>query len=60
MRWSVKKFMDEEKLVEAVRSFPCLWQTTFKGYRDIKARENAWKEVAAQVKFLNVTSVRSS
>ena len=40
----------EEKLIEAVRSFPCLWQTTLKGYRDIKARENAWKEVALQVK----------
>ena len=41
----------EEKLVEAVRSFPCLWQTTSKCYRDIRARENAWKEVAQQVKL---------
>ena len=39
----------QESLVEAVRSYPCLWMTTCKGYRDIKARENAWKVVAAQV-----------
>ena len=41
----------EEKLIEAVRSFPCLWQTTLKSYRDIKARENAWKAVALQMKY---------
>ena len=41
----------EEKLVEAVHSFPCLWQTTSKCYRDIRARDNTWKEVVQQVKL---------
>ena len=45
--WDV---MDEEKLIEAVRSCPCLWQVTSKGYKDIIAKENAWKEVAVQVR----------
>ena len=28
--------MDEEKLVEAVRGYPCLWMLTEKGYKDGK------------------------
>ena len=39
----------DEKLVEAVRSFLCLWQLTCKSYKDIRAKENAWKQVASQV-----------
>ena len=34
--------IDEEKLVEAVRGYPCLWKLTEKGYKDGKAKENAW------------------
>ena len=41
--------MDDEKLVEAVRSFPCLWQVSLKSYKDLRAKENAWKEVASMV-----------
>ena len=43
--------MDEEKLIEAIRSFPCLWQESSKSYRDQRARENAWKEVAEAVSY---------
>ena len=39
----------EEKLVEAVREFPCLWKVKSKSYKDQTARENAWKEVSKQV-----------
>ena len=39
----------EEALIEQVRLFPCLWQTTSKSYKDLRVRENAWKEVADQV-----------
>ena len=46
--------MDEEALVEAVRSFPCLWQSSSKKYKDLRAKENAWKEVAKEVRELNV------
>ena len=35
--------MDGEKLVEAVRTFDCLWQVSAKVYRDARAKENAWK-----------------
>ena len=41
--------MDDEKLVEAVRAFDCLWKVGGKSYRDIRAKENAWKEVASKV-----------
>ena len=42
--------MEEEKLVDAVRSFPCLWQVSCRSYKDIRAKENAWKQVAGQVR----------
>ena len=39
----------DEKLVEAVHTFPCLWQVSAKSYKDARARENAWKQVASLV-----------
>ena len=39
----------EEKLIEAVRGFPCLWQVTSRAFKDIKAKENAWKAIASEV-----------
>ena len=42
--------MDEEKLIEAVRSFPCILDVSSKSYKDLRARENAWKLVAEEVK----------
>ena len=41
--------MDDEKLVEAVCSFSCLWQVSSKSYKDPRAKENARKEVASMV-----------
>ena len=38
--------MDKEKLVEAVRTFDCLWKVSAKVYRDARAKENAWIAVA--------------
>ena len=38
--------MFEEKLIEAVRTFDCLWKVSAKVYRDARAKENAWKAVA--------------
>ena len=43
--------MDEEKLIEAVRTYPCIWHVSSKSYKDIIAKENAWKEVALQVRL---------
>ena len=43
------KIMADEKLIEAVRSFPCLCQVSSASYKDARARENAWKKVASQV-----------
>ena len=34
-----------EKLIEAVICYPCLWNVTKTCYKDMRARENAWKEV---------------
>ena len=47
--------MDEEKLIETVRGFPCLWQVSCKGYKDVRAKENAWTEVATQVSIILTT-----
>ena len=41
--------MADEKLIEDVHCFPCLWQVSSKCYKDARARENTWKEVASQV-----------
>ena len=38
--------MEDEKLIEAVREFPCLWRVSSRAYKDARAKENAWKEVA--------------
>ena len=43
------KDMDDERLVEAVREFACLWKVGCKSYKDLRAKENAWKEVAGKV-----------
>ena len=44
--------MDEERLIEEVRKFSCLWDVSTKAYRDNKAKENAWKVVANDVNVL--------
>ena len=41
--------MNDEKLIEALRCFPCLWQVSSTSYKDLRAKENAWKEVAGKV-----------
>ena len=48
--------MDEERLIEAVRSYPSLWQVSAKCYKDAKAKENAWKKVATEVRCLCIKS----
>lgn len=39
----------DEKLIESIRDFPCLWQVNSRSYKDAIAKDNAWKQVAAQV-----------
>ena len=36
-------------LMEAVRGYPCLWQVSSPVYRDLRAKDNAWKVVATVV-----------
>ena len=40
-------FMADEKLIEAVCCFHCLWQVSSKSYKDARTRETAWTEVAS-------------
>ena len=47
-------------MVEAVRGFECLWRVGSKSYKDIIAKENAWKEVAAKVSDYAVYVQRST
>ena len=39
----------KEKLIEAVRACPCLWQVSSCAYKDQRAMENAWEEVESKV-----------
>ena len=39
----------DERIIEAVQAFPCLWQVSSRSYKDLKAKENAWREVASKV-----------
>lgn len=41
--------MSEERLIESVRAFQCIWDVSSKVYKDLRARENAWMEVAQKV-----------
>ena len=41
--------MSEERLIESVRAFQCIWDVSSKVYKDLRARENAWIEVAQKV-----------
>jgi len=41
--------MDEEKLIECVREFECLWNVKEKSYKDQRAKENAWKVIVEKV-----------
>ena len=51
--------MDIEKLIEAVRCYPCLWDVTKTCYKDTRARENAWKEVVIEVRNVLAHSLAS-
>ena len=44
----------EERLIEAVHEFPCLWEVSSKAYKDAIAKGNAWKEVSSKVSTLLV------
>ena len=46
----------DEKLIEAVRDFDCLWKVSAKVYRDVRAKENAWKAIAITVRLLCLNS----
>ena len=52
--------MEDERLVEAVRGFPCLRRVCSRAYRDIRAKENAWKEVSKVNLIKNVGLVKYS
>ena len=47
----------DEKPIEAVREYPCLWLVNSKTYNDAVAKGNAWKEVASQGKATVCRSV---
>ena len=40
----------DERLIEAVLDFPCQWHVSARAYKDLRAKENAWKEVATKVR----------
>ena len=51
-RLSVDRLRADEKLIEVVKRYPCLWETHSKSFRDLVAKENAWKVVSSEVRHL--------
>lgn len=41
--------IDCELLVDLVRSFPILWNTKLKGYKETNKKKSAWNVVASQL-----------
>ena len=39
----------DEKIIDAVHEFPCLWKVSSKTYKDAIAKGNVWKEVSNKV-----------
>ncbi len=39
----------KEVLIESVRKYPCLYDTSRRDYKDDSVRENAWKMVCSDV-----------
>ena len=48
-RLSVERLRADEKLIETVKRYPCLWEIHSKSFRDLAAKETAWKIVAQEV-----------
>ena len=43
---------DDKKIIEAVCGYPCLWQVCCTSYKDARAREHAWMDVASKVRYM--------
>ena len=48
-RPTVDRLRADEKLIEMVKRYPCLWQIHSKCFRDLSAKETAWKIVSDEV-----------
>ena len=51
-RRAALSFQENEELAETVWKFPCLYDKPKKEYKDKNAVQNAWKEVADQLDFI--------
>lgn len=40
---------EDELLIEAVRKFECHWKVRSRAYKDLRAKDNAWKAVATEI-----------
>ena len=51
-RRAALSFQENEELAETVWKFPCFYDKPKKEYKDKNAVQNAWKEVADQLDFI--------
>ncbi|XP_063530921.1 uncharacterized protein LOC134755455 [Cydia strobilella] len=49
----------DEKLIEAVKNYPCLWDISSKYYKCNETKDAAWGEIVEQIKFKDVQSAKS-
>jgi len=45
---------EEERLAEAIKTFPCLFDKTTKGYKEKHVVANAWNSVAEKLEFIEI------
>ena len=48
---TVLALSDEERLSEKVKMYPCLYDKTTKGYKEIGVLQNSWNAVAELLEF---------
>ena len=44
---SVRDHFDQEVFIEAVRVYPCLWNTSVASYKDQTKKKRAWQQIKA-------------
>ena len=48
---------EEERFIDAVRRYECLWKVGSRVYKDLCAKENSWKKVAEEVSLYKHTYI---
>nr|XP_049697641.1 uncharacterized protein LOC126054844 [Helicoverpa armigera] len=48
----------DEKLIDAVQKFPCLWNTSLSFYKCNETKDAAWEEIVKEIQYKDVKSAK--